>query len=238
MAVLRFVLLFVAWGGCAFAEQTPIIEFGTRGQNAGALFALDTGKRAHTSGSLFSGQGQKISLLAPYKARRDRKPRMVLGITQVSQLRALIGQAESRRNGYDAIQHGAKRLPGRVPTSMSLGDIFAWIKATPGQPHAIGRYQFIPKTLSRVVKIVGVGKNEVFTPALQDRLADVLLAEAGLQGLRDGQMPRREFMKNLAKTWAGLPTDNGKSYYHGYAGNKASMTWAHFDTEMAKIFPS
>jgi hypothetical protein len=44
-------------------------------------------------------------------------------------------------------------------------------------------------------------------------------------------------MNNLAKIWAGLPNSTGKSHYHGYAGNQATMTWARFDAEMAMIFP-
>jgi hypothetical protein len=44
-------------------------------------------------------------------------------------------------------------------------------------------------------------------------------------------------MLNLARIWAGLPTSSGRSFYDGYAGNKATMSWAAFDTAMAEIFP-
>ncbi len=44
-------------------------------------------------------------------------------------------------------------------------------------------------------------------------------------------------MNNLAEIWAGLPTTNGKSHYDGYAGNRATMSWAQFDAAMAQIFP-
>lgn len=50
-------------------------------------------------------------------------------------------------------------------------------------------------------------------------------------------MSRHDFMNNLAKIWAGLPTSSGKSYYHGLAGNKAVLSWAKFDKEMAQLFP-
>lgn len=49
-------------------------------------------------------------------------------------------------------------------------------------------------------------------------------------------MTRRAFMNNLAKIWAGLPNDTGKSHYAGYAGNKASISWASFDAQMAQVF--
>ena len=66
-------------------------------------------------------------------------------------IRNIIGQAESPRVGYDAVQHGAAIKPPKRPTDMTIGEIYDWITATPGQPHAIGRYQFIPDTLRRVV---------------------------------------------------------------------------------------
>ncbi|MGC1495466.1 MAG: hypothetical protein WA790_06630 [Sulfitobacter sp.] len=160
-----------------------------------------------------------------------------VGGADVLHIRHLIGQAESRKHGYDAVQHGARIKPTKRPTSMTLGEIYQWIADTPGQPHAIGRYQFIPKTLLRVARKIGASPEQKFSPRLQDKLADVLLAEAGLHKFRAGQLSRKAFMNNLAKIWAGLPNSSGKSHYDGYAGNKAAMTWAHFDAEMARIKP-
>lgn len=151
-------------------------------------------------------------------------------------IRNLIAHAEAGRDGYGAVQHGARRKPGKPPTQMTLGDVFAWIEGTPGQPHAIGRYQFIPSTLARLVNILGAGPEELFSPRMQDRLADILLHEAGLAAYRSGELTRHEFMYNLAKIWAGLPTSSGHSHYDGYAGNAATITWTQFDSEMARIF--
>lgn len=164
-------------------------------------------------------------------------PYQGVGGADVMRIRHLIGQAESRRDGYDAVQHGARIKPAKRPTDMTLREIYQWIKDTPGQPHAIGRYQFIPKTLMRVAQKIGAKPGERFSPAFQDKLGDVLLAEAGLHRFRAGKLKRAAFMHNLAKIWAGLPTASGKSYYEGYAGNKASMTWARFDAEMARVEP-
>ncbi len=156
---------------------------------------------------------------------------------QVARLRQLIESAESRRDGYDAVQHGAKIKPAKPPTQMTLGEIYDWIAATPRQPHAIGRYQFIPKTLRRLARELKLPRDIRFSPDVQDRLADILLREAGLPAMKQGDLPRHAFMKNLAKIWAGFPTSTGRSYYHGFAGNKASMSWAAFDREMKQIFP-
>ncbi|WP_422050987.1 hypothetical protein [Shimia sp.] len=153
------------------------------------------------------------------------------------QLMTLIAGAEAGKAGYDAVQHGARTRPAKRPTEMTIAEIYQWIDATPGQPHAIGRYQLIPATLRRLVRHQEVPHSEVFDPELQDQLAHQLLEEAGFSDFLAAEMPRGDFMLNLAKIWAGLPTSNGKSYYEGYAGNSAVYTWDYFDSHFRKIFP-
>ena len=205
--------------------------------------------------SLFAGNAGR-SFFAPYPARPRNGPSVTM-VTDAALLRAaappvdailqgggpadrvrhLIAAAEAGHAGYDAVQYGARVKPARRPTDMTIGEIFAWIKATPGQPHAIGRYQFIPSTLRRLVAIRGLNAGTRFSPDVQDALADVLLAEAGFHEVQARRIGRETFMNNLSKVWAGLPNSTGKSHYHGYAGNRATMTWARFDAEMATIFP-
>jgi muramidase (phage lysozyme) len=154
----------------------------------------------------------------------------------LTNLKHLIGWAEAGRNGYDAVQHGARIGPNKRPTQMTIGQIKQWIRATPGQPHAIGRYQFIPATLDTLVREIGFSANTVFTADVQDRLADLLLEDAGYSLFVDGKVSRHQFMDNLAKIWAGFPTSTGRSFYHGYAGNYATISWNEFDHHMASIF--
>lgn len=227
----------------ASAGALSLLTGGALENQRASLFATapkpDTAKTGPRVASLFIGQ-QGDSLFAPLPPKPvSLKTRTRLGpsTNAVDRIRHLISRAESRRDGYDAVQHGAKIKPPARPTDLTVAEIYQWIDDTPGQPHAIGRYQFIPSTLKRLVKRLGVKQSVRFTPRLQDQLANILLAEAGLNAFLAGKMPRHDFMNNLAKIWAGLPTTSGKSYYHGYAGNKASMTWAHFDAEMAKITP-
>ncbi|WP_418595177.1 hypothetical protein [Ponticoccus sp. (in: a-proteobacteria)] len=192
------------------------------------------------SASLFTGTGAG-SLFAPLPApaitARPTDPAILPGTGAEDRLRHLIAEAEAGRAGYDAVNHGARIKPPRRPSTMTIGEIYDWIAATPGQPHAIGRYQFIPATLRRLIRAQGLDPGAVFSPALQDRLADQLLAEAGLGSFQRGEMTRRTFMKRLARIWAGLPLPSGKSYYQGVAGNKATMSWARFEAAMAQIFP-
>lgn len=209
----------------------------------GSLFSRGAliGERHHeiatqtNSASLFRAAGS--GLFAPTRDQTHR-----LGAfehaKQIDRLRQLIETAESRQHGYNAVQLAAKIKPPKRPTDMTIAEIYKWIDDTPKQHHAIGRYQFIPDTLRRLVKKRGISQSARFSPRVQDQLADILLAEAGLNKLKRGEMTRHDFMTRLAKIWAGFPTSTGKSYYDGYAGNKASISWEVFDAEMARIFPS
>ena len=203
-------------------------------QQAQPLIPVRSG--AGTSGaSLFAGRaegGLFSAVLEPTSL-----PHRIGGDSVNARIRDIIARAEAGPDGYDAVQHGARRRPPKRPTAMTLDEIFAWIAATPGQPHAIGRYQFIPDTLRMLVNRLGLDRRTRFTPGVQDRLADLLLLDAGLDDMRRGNIPRRSFMHNLARIWAGLPTASGRSHYHGHAGNRATMTWARFESAMAPIFP-
>lgn len=207
--------------GVSFARAVP------PGQS-GSLF------QAPSAGGLFAPLPTRTRRLEP-TARLEDFGHPVVG--QVALVRHLIGQAEAGKMGYDAVQHMARVKPPKPPTTMTIAEIYHWIRSTPGQPHAIGRYQFIPDTLARLVGYLGLSPDTVFTAEVQDRLADVLLAEAGFNAFVNGELSRAAFMNNLAKIWAGLPTTSGKSYYHGYAGNRATITLATFEAEMARIFP-
>lgn len=230
--------LFTGTGAGSDGAAVPLVPVALRADpEAGGM----------PGGSLFAGR-QGGSLFAPV-APRARIPRgvpdggaprgymMPLAFPQVVSLRRLIASVEAGPAEYDAVVFSARIKPPKRPTEMSLQEIFDWIDATPGQHHAIGRYQFIPKTLRAVMREVGAPPEARFTPALQDRLADVLLVEAGLAAYMRGDMPQTMFMNNLARIWAGLPNSTGKSHYAGIAGNKAGMSWARFQREMDEIFP-
>jgi hypothetical protein len=216
----RACLLVVALAGPGladrFADRGPMLR--------GAALPLFAGPavRAAPRGSLFAGRDAG-GLFAP---TASRPPPPVAGPQALAaplraRLRDLIARAEAGPAGYDAVQSGARHPPPRPPTRMTLREIFDWIDATPGQHHAIGRYQIIPATLRRLVARAGLDPDTGFGPAVQDRLADMLLADAGLDAVRRGEMPRATFRLNLAKVWAGLPTATGRSHYHGVAGNRA-----------------
>ena len=157
--------------------------------------------------------------------------------SQTEKLFDLIAFAEAGSKGYDAVHHSANRRP-KPPTAMTLKEIFVWIKATPGQHHAIGRYQFIPSTLAHLVKRGDLKISTRFSPKVQDQLGLMLLEDAGLQKFKKGGISLTRFMNNLARIWAGLPLKNGRSAYAGVAGNRATISRSFYEAEMKKIFLS
>ncbi len=193
------------------------------------MFALGAAPTTQsTRASLFSGVG--VGLMAPPPATLSADGKKV-----AKQIRDLIAAAEAGPAGYDAVQHGARVKPGKPPTAMTLAQIDRWTRDTPGQPHAIGRYQFIPKTLRWLTARLNLPPETRFTAAVQDRLADLLLEDAGLEAVLRGEMSQRRFMRNLARTWAGFPLPNGQSYYEGFAGNMATMSWQRFKGQIGQI---
>lgn len=170
--------------------------------------------------------------VAPPAAR----PIRLGGASHLQKLQSLVAWAEAGPMGYDAVQYGARVKPSKRPTHMTLSEILGWVAATPGQPHAIGRYQIIPDTLRDLMKRTGLQGHTRFDESVQDRFARELMKDAGLDAYMGGRISRKTFMNNLAAIWAGLPNSSGRSTYHGHAGNAATISWAEFSRSMAQIF--
>jgi hypothetical protein len=218
--------------GMAMAGSGPL--WGDRGPFIGLGAQAQTGS---TRASLFVGRDE-AGLFAPWPELRAAPlpPEFSNKAARVAfEIRNLIADAEAGPEGYDAVQWGARIRPPAPPTMLTLAQIDQWIRDTPRQPHAIGRYQFIPKTLRWLVQRLDLPPETQFTPAVQDRLADLLLADAGLEAVLTGEIDRRSFKRNLARIWAGFPLPDGQSYYEGFAGNKATMSWRHFAAEVDRI---
>jgi len=213
----------------------------------------DLAAGAAAPGDLAAARASLALALAAVRAEpptaTDRPPAAVPGLApavlpaaaplddRLARLFDLIAAAEAGAAQYDAIHHRARILPPRPPTALTLGEILSWIEATPGQPHAIGRYQIIPDTLRYLIRAEALPHGAVFSPALQDRLATRLVLDAGLDEYLAGLIPPRAFMDKLAYVWAGLPLPDGQSAYQGIAGNKATISRARYEAEFLAILP-
>ena len=97
------------------------------------------------------------------------------------QIKSIFGSRESPQAGYDAINRGtggdtpggATRFLGKPLTKMTVGEVMYYQNLPKGHPKgllAVGKYQFIPKTLAQAIIDAGVTKDMLFNEAVQDRI--------------------------------------------------------------------
>ncbi|SDA12884.1 hypothetical protein SAMN02799622_00840 [Methylobacterium sp. UNC378MF] len=146
----------------------------------------------------------------------------------------LIARAEgTTRRGYnDSFAHQV----GGDLTGKTLGEIEQIQRGMRGSS-AIGRYQFMRGTLfgsgrrgdRGLLGELGLGRDDKFTPELQDRLANALIErrykEAKRAQARQGGDFMRHFRTALAREWASFPGDYGQRGRNGgmYPGQSASI---------------
>lgn len=133
-----------------------------------------------------------------------------------SRLGNLIGQHEGNGN-YNAISGNANS--SRDLSQYSVNQIIgmqAGAKARGQLSSAVGKYQFLRKTLKGLRTDLGLTGNEKFTPKLQDRMFHALLVRRGYNEYRAGKLSKRAFALRLSQEWASLPDPStGRSYYAG-----------------------
>jgi hypothetical protein len=177
----------------------------------------------------------KVSKLAAVTPTSVKLPNSGFSISAYKLLDFISG-AEAGDQGYNAVQLRARILPPKPPTKMTLAEIRQWIEATPGQQHAIGRYQIIPSTLEYLIHALNLRADMIFDQRLQDKLAMRLLEDAGLNQFRKGLIDADSFMDEVAFVWAGLPLKSGFSAYHGFNGNRATVSRAEYEARFKEIF--
>lgn len=139
-----------------------------------------------------------------------------------------IGESDGDYNAYFGHTH-----PKSVEFSkMSLAKVYdfqsSMLRYDP-RSSALGRYQFLNRTLRVLAAKRGLSDGTLFTNRLQDQLAVDLLKGRGYQAWWRGDISDDEFAHNLSLEWASLPDpDNGgRSHYDGdSAGNHASTSLA------------
>jgi muramidase (phage lysozyme) len=112
----------------------------------------------------------------------------------------------------------------------SLADIYALmdeLEAHGAPSTATGRYQFIRATLQHCQVVEQLPNTALFTEALQDKFAVLLLVGRGYRDWWTGAITDQDFEHNLSCEWASLPDpqNGGRSHYDRDAvGNHAQTT--------------
>ena len=148
--------------------------------------------------------------------------------------------------GYNAMNQGtigknivgstqnASGKVGKNLTDMTLGEIMKRqdYLMNPNNPQisdyglfAVGRYQIIPGTFPRAMRYAGLGPNDKFSPANQDKMGVGLIkgdAPAAWSYITGKSNDINGAINSLAAVWASIPTTSGRSAYG--SGNKAGHT--------------
>lgn len=171
--------------------------------------------------SMFMGPDQG-SNPNPTPAPKPGKQSLDTGSTP---LHDVIGQAESGGD-YNSV-FGFKKGSTRDLSSMTIGETMAMQKHNTDngqESSAVGKYQFLRKTLASLVKEGAISADDHLTPDVQDMLATKLMERRGLNDYRSGKLPKSQFLQNLSQEWAGLPSNSGLSYYDGDGLNKSQVS--------------
>jgi peptidoglycan hydrolase-like protein with peptidoglycan-binding domain len=141
---------------------------------------------------------------------------------KVGDLLNFIARYES--GGDYNIMVGGKR--GNL-TDMTVGEVLDMQKDMIAKGHestAVGRYQYIRKTLAGTANQAGIDVNRTkFNEKTQDALAIQTLRTIGLESWLDGKLDDGAFLNKVARIWASVPTTSGGSYYSGVGSNKAGI---------------
>ncbi len=176
-----------------------------------------------TSPSMMAG-GAGAAVVAGAANEADASS-MQATATEAAPLLDKIGELEGN-NRYD-IEYGGGTVDFPNMTIQEVLDHQDKRKKAGAKSTAVGKYQFINKTLAELVKRnpKDFPKDRMFDKATQDELASILLKRRGYDKFKAGKITRDEFVKNLSKEWASLPNPStGKSYYDGDGLNHSLMS--------------
>ncbi len=142
-----------------------------------------------------------------------------------------IGDKEAPK-GYNQVFGKNKEIP---LDEMTIDEVLDWqLEEIKGgtKSSAVGRYQFLRKTLLEIKDKLNISGDTKMTPEVQDDMGQYLLERRGYNRYLRGTMSKEDFANSLAKEWASLPivTDikrgnkvvkKGSSYYAGDGLNKS-----------------
>jgi muramidase (phage lysozyme) len=124
------------------------------------------------------------------------------------QLLDFIGPLESGTNGYDVIFGNRQRTLPKKLTSMTIDEVHILQEQLLRQRSpstAVGRYQFLKKTLEDLKNELGLDGSLLFSSSLQDQLGYRLLQQCGYEDFVRRRMSLSSFAQRLAGKWASLP---------------------------------
>jgi muramidase (phage lysozyme) len=132
-------------------------------------------------------------------------------------------EAGGTSSAYGRVFGTRNSYPLEQMTLSQVMKLQSQMRASGSPSTAVGAYQFLNRTLTRLQDELGLTGQEKFDAKLQDRLAIHLMRQRGYDDWQAGKITRKQFVDNLAKEWAGLPNTGGRSHYEGDGLNRATV---------------
>ncbi|PZQ48822.1 MAG: hypothetical protein DI556_13485 [Rhodovulum sulfidophilum] len=162
-------------------------------------------------------------------------------------LLSFIGSQEGP-GGYDDFFRAANPRPPRPLTTMKVREVRAWQRQAANRANyrrgtpvssAAGRYQIVSGTMDHLIDALALTGEELFDAKLQDAMGLYLLSEAGWEEFKGGRVATAHFGDALARVWAALPAlsgpKKGRSWYHNFNGNRATVSASEFHGVLAGL---
>lgn len=193
------------------------VDVGAAAQNGMAAVSQAMGIGSTTGG----GEKQLLERLAHGEGTSDVK-----------------AQKQGFNSGYDVSYAFGKYSPkGKNLSEMTLGEVKQYQEQMLAnqagnnlQSTAVGKYQFIRKTLNSTQQKLGISDDVVFSPEVQDRMGMELLKGRGYDKWKSGKMSDASFQKAISQEWASVANpETGHSYY----GQSVGTTSAEIQQAMA-----
>lgn len=197
-------------------------------RSTACLLALGLSAGLLGGGPSFSKEGEQCLLSeAPYAQRAAVPPVH----EQLKPLADLIAKGEGDYNSVNRgwagdTPQGIKGLTGSSFAGFTVGRVLemqrTWL-------YAVGRYQFIPRTLRFAVNQSNVNATDHFTPEVQDRLMAALILYKRpiiITYLQGNHNNLGATVDALAREWASIEYRSGRGYYDHVGGNRASVSRA------------
>mgnify|MGYP001626670680 FL=1 len=226
-------------------DQTDVLN--TNPTQSGSLInAVDTFRKSLNTANFSGSGGSAASSSATTTASSGTSqltsnpnsnfpPANYSAVGAYGNLLDVIGNAES--SGYNTIYSGSKISTPKPLIQMTVAEVQEWqdLSVSAGsKSSAVGRYQFIRKTLKSLIG-VAISEDELFNQDAQDRAARELLSRRKLNDFIKGTKSEAAMAKSIAQEWASMPVINktqgsqrivnpGESYYSGDGLNKSLIS--------------
>lgn len=148
------------------------------------------------------------------------------------------GEGAPGEGGYDVTFGGGRYYPPDWPrlTDLTLDEVTllqSEIRKRGGQS-PVGKYQFMPNTLSDLRKSLRLSGQEKFSPELQDRLMRERMRYRGYDDFLDGKIDSRRLQENFAKEWRSIEYDSGRTFDGQHLGTKTQQIQSAFGSAKAE----